>query len=163
MRAIHILSILVFLSAPHPTRVAPVTRPLAWLRRASESQPSSPEADLNWLFSNLPKSSAHASGVWHHSHPLLSMWDFYFDICEWHILTAPAHQHLRSTLHLTNPCAKRKVISLTKPKGKIYKTKSLGHYITERERERERERESKSNLCLQHNLIMLIFSILQVI
>ena len=25
----------------------------------------------------------------------------------------------------------RKVLSLTKPKGKIYKTKSLGHYITE--------------------------------
>ena len=33
-------------------------------------------------------------------------------------------------LHLTNPCAKRKVLSLTKPKGKIYKTKSLSHYIT---------------------------------
>ena len=27
---------------------------------------------------------------------------------------------------------KRKVLSLTKPKGKIYKTKSLGHYITQR-------------------------------
>ena len=33
---------------------------------------------------------------------------------------------LRVCLHLT----KRKVLSLTKPKGKIYKTKSLGHYIT---------------------------------
>ena len=33
-------------------------------------------------------------------------------------------------LHLPNPCAKRKVLSLTKPKGKIYKTNSLGHYIT---------------------------------
>ena len=33
-------------------------------------------------------------------------------------------------LHLTNPCAKQKVLSLTKPKGKIYKTKSLGNYIT---------------------------------
>ena len=33
-------------------------------------------------------------------------------------------------LHLTNPCAKWKVLSLTKPKGKMYKTKSLGHYIT---------------------------------
>ena len=31
---------------------------------------------------------------------------------------------------LTNPCAKRKVLSLTKPRGQIYKTKSLGHYIT---------------------------------
>ena len=33
-------------------------------------------------------------------------------------------------LHLTNPCAKRKVLILTKPKGKIYKTKSLRNYIT---------------------------------
>ena len=33
-------------------------------------------------------------------------------------------------LHLTNPCAKRKILSLTKPKGKIYKTKSIRHYIT---------------------------------
>ena len=33
-------------------------------------------------------------------------------------------------LHLTNPCAKLKVLSLTKPKCKIYKTKSLGNYIT---------------------------------
>ena len=31
-------------------------------------------------------------------------------------------------MYLTNPCAKRKVLSLTKPP--IYKTKSLGHYIT---------------------------------
>ena len=43
---------------------------------------------------------------------------------------AREREHLRSCLHLTNPCAKRKVLSLTKPKGKIYKTKSLGHYIT---------------------------------
>ena len=41
-----------------------------------------------------------------------------------------ARQHLCSSLHLTNPYAKRKVLSLTKPKGRIYKTKSLGHYIT---------------------------------
>ena len=33
-------------------------------------------------------------------------------------------------LHLTNPCAVRKVLGLTKLKGKIYKTKSLGNYIT---------------------------------
>ena len=33
-------------------------------------------------------------------------------------------------LHLTNPCTKRKALILNKPKGKIYKTKSLRHYIT---------------------------------
>ena len=46
-----------------------------------------------------------------------------------HILSARAWTPAL-TLHLTNPCAKRKVLSLTKPKGKIYKTKSLRNYIT---------------------------------
>ena len=46
-----------FSICPHPpTRVAPATRPLAWLRRASESQPSSPEAELNSTdFFNIPQ------------------------------------------------------------------------------------------------------------
>ena len=56
-----------------------------------------------------------------------SIWDFYFDISEWHILPARSWTPALM-LHLTNPCAKRKVLNLTKPKGK----KSLGHYITER-------------------------------
>ena len=59
----------------------------------------------------------------------ISIWDFYFDISSWHILPARAWTPALM-LHLTNPCAKRKVLSLTKPKGNIYKTKSLGHYIT---------------------------------
>ena len=33
-------------------------------------------------------------------------------------------------VHLTNPCTKRKVLSLTKPKGKIYKSESLRNNIT---------------------------------
>ena len=33
-------------------------------------------------------------------------------------------------VHLTNPCSKRKDLSLTNPKGKIYKTKSLLNYNT---------------------------------
>ena len=59
----------------------------------------------------------------------ISTWDFYFDISEWHILPARAWTPVLM-LPLTNPCAKRKVLSLTKPKSKIYKRKSLGHYIT---------------------------------
>ena len=58
-----------------------------------------------------------------------SIWDFYFDISEWHILPVRAWTPVLM-LHLTNPCAKWKFLSLTKPKGKIYKTKSRGHYIT---------------------------------
>ena len=46
-----------------------------------------------------------------------------------HILSARAWTPALM-LHLTNPCAKRKVLCLTKPKGKIYKTKSLRHDIT---------------------------------
>ena len=47
-------------------------------------------------------------------------------------MTCPLHacEHLHSCLHLTNLCAKWKVLSLTKPEGKIYKTKFLSHYIT---------------------------------
>ena len=86
----------------------------------------------HWLFSNPPKPSVHTSGAWCHVHPQVpfSIWDFYFDISEWHILPAHALWTPALMLHLTNPCAKQKVLSLTKPKGKIYKTKFLGHYIT---------------------------------
>ena len=75
--------------------------------------------------------SAHASGAWRHLYPLVSIpiWDFYFDISEWHILSTRAWTPALM-LHLTNPIAKRKVLSLTKPKGKIYKTKYLRNYIT---------------------------------
>ena len=84
---------------------------------------------LNWLlFSQI---SAHASGCVTSFIPpgFISYLEFYFDICEWHILPVRAWTPVLM-LHLTNPCAKWKVLSLTKPKGKIYKTKSLGHYIT---------------------------------
>ena len=103
---------------------------LASLRSESRLSRSETGTQLT-AFSQIPKSSAHASGVWRHSHPLvlMSIWDFYFDISEWHILTASAWTPALM-LHQTNPCAKRKVLILTKPKGKIYKTKSLRHYIT---------------------------------
>ena len=96
---------------------------------SSESQPSSSEAGTQLTaFSQI---SAHASCAWHHPNTLVSVpiWDFYFDICEWHILSACAWTSALM-LHLTNPCAKRKVLSLTQPKDKIYKTKSLGNYMT---------------------------------
>ena len=95
----------------------------------SLSQSSSSEAGTQLTaFSQI---SAHASGAWHYPNTLVSIpiWDFYFDISEWHILSARTWTPALM-LHLTNPCAKRKVLSLTKPKGEIYKTKSLGNYIT---------------------------------
>ena len=47
---------------------------------------------------------------------IFSIWDFYFDVSEWHILPARTGTPALM-LYLTNPCAKRKVCSLTKPKG----------------------------------------------
>ena len=96
---------------------------------SSESQPSSSEAETQQTaFSQI---SPHVSGAWRHLNTLvpIPIWDFYLDISEWQILSASAWTPALM-FHLTNPCAKRKVLILTKLKGKIYKTKSLRHYIT---------------------------------
>ena len=128
----HNLSMLTFPSAPNHVRPPLQTTGLA--STSPESQPSSSEAgtQLSDFFSNLKILSPHFR-AWRHSHPLvlIIIWDFHFDISEWHILSAPTWTPTLM-LHLTNSCAKRKVLSLTKPKGKIYKTKSLGSYITDR-------------------------------
>ena len=82
------------------------------------------------LFSNLPNSQRTLPVhdvihiPWSHF-----LWDFYFDISEWHILPASAWTPALM-LHFTNPCAEPKGCQPNKPKFKIYKTKSLGHYIT---------------------------------
>ena len=75
--------------------------------------------------------SAHASGAWRHSYPWLHPISGIFIVTSLKDTSAlRTREHLRPCLHLTDPCVKRKVLSLTKPKGKIYKTKSLGYYIT---------------------------------
>ena len=72
-------------------------RPLAWLRRASQSQTSSPEAGLNstqLTFSKSSKSSARAraSDAWRHSHPLVNLSvGFLF----WHLWTTHPPPHAR--------------------------------------------------------------------
>ena len=82
----------------------------------------------NWLFSNLsPRFWCMTSFT---SPGRISLSEI-FILTSLNDTSSPcAREHLRSCLHLTNQCAKRKVLSLTKPKGKIYKTKSLDHYIT---------------------------------
>ena len=85
----------------------------------------------HWLFSKSPKSSARASGAWRHSHPLKkNLLPGIFILTSLNETSSPrACEYLRSCLRLTQALS-RKIISLTKHKGKIYKTKSLGHYIT---------------------------------
>ena len=115
---------LTFPSAPPPPRAAPVARP----RRAPKVNRLLRTLKLNSLtFLKSPKSPAHAPGAWRHSHPpvsgifILTSLNDTFSPC--------AYEHLRSCLHLTNPCAKRKVLSLIKPKGKITKNPRLLYYM----------------------------------
>ena len=126
----HNHSMRTFPSAPHHVR--PLSQTTDLVSASFESQPSSSQARTQLTdFSQIPQIlwARFRCMTSFNSPGLISIWDFYFDISEGHILPAcawtPAHM-----LHLTNPCAKRKVLSLTKTKGKIYKTKSLGHYIT---------------------------------
>ena len=64
--------------------------------------------------------------AWRHLRPLSIS---YLGLLLWHVwLSHPPRTHLNTCaqcVHLTNPCIKRKVLSLIKPKGKIYKTKCL--------------------------------------
>ena len=145
----HNLSMLTFPSAPLHVRHLP--------QGLGELQKSTVffwgKNSTRWLFSN-PQNPPHTL-AWRHSHALVifSIWDFYFDISEWHILLTRTWTPALM-LHLTNPCAKRKVLRLTKPKGKIYKMKSYGHYIRkasvvcERQTERRRQRQTA---ILTHN------------
>ena len=87
---------------------------------SSESQSSSSEAGTHLTaFSQI---SAHASGAWRHQNILvpISIWDFYFDISEWYILSTRAWTPALM-LRLTNLCAKRNVRCLTKPKARYIK------------------------------------------
>ena len=60
---VQVRNLLLLLSCP-PSRVTPATKPLAWLRRASESQPFSPEAGLNSSdFFQNPQNPPRASGA----------------------------------------------------------------------------------------------------
>ena len=61
---------------------------------SSESQLTRSEAGTRLTdFFQISKSSAHTSSVWCHLHPLVTIpiWDFYFDISEWHILSVCAN------------------------------------------------------------------------
>ena len=99
---------------------------------SSESQPSSSEAETQLTFFSNPQNPPRTPPVHDATHiprsHFLSGVSIVTSVNDTSALRA--REHLRSCLHLTNPCTKRKVLSLTKQKGKIYKTKSLGHYIT---------------------------------
>ena len=102
----------------------PTTTTCSTRRKASassESQPSSSEEETQlthfFQISKIlyPRFRCMTSFTQPDPFPI---WNFYFDISEWNILPARAWTPALM-LNLTNPCAKLKVLSLTKPKGKI--------------------------------------------
>ena len=88
-----------------------------------------PQNSTLWLSSKSSKSSACASDAWRHSHPQVTI--FYLGFLFWHLWTTyPTRVRVNTCAQV---CTKlthvlsRKVLSLTKPKGVVYITKSLGH------------------------------------
>ena len=103
-----------FICPPPTTTISCDTcpRPRAWLRRASESQPSSPEAGLNstnWPFQN-PPNPPRASGTWCYPHSVASfpVWAIVTSLSKTSAPRARARKPVLM-LHLSNPC--------TEPKG----------------------------------------------
>ena len=119
---------------PPPSRAAPVAHQFIWPQRAPKVDPSRSESSsqLTDFLQKIPKNPPCTLPV--HDVVHISWSNFLsgiFILTSLNDTSSPrARQHMRSSLHLTNPCAYRKVLSLTKPKGRIFKTKSLGHCIT---------------------------------
>ena len=78
---------------------------------SSKSRLSHSEAGTQLsAFYQIPKSSAHASGAWHHLHPLVPITIWGFILTSVNNASSPCtREHRHSCLHLTNPC--------TEPKG----------------------------------------------
>ena len=121
-----------FYICPKP-RAAPHLQTTGLASVSPESQPSLRTQEVNsLLFLKFQKSSAHASGTWRHSSPLVP---FLSGVLFWHLwMTHPPRARVNTcaqlTHALTHPCTTQKVLSLTKPKGKVYKTRSIRNYIT---------------------------------
>ena len=77
------------------------------------------------FYSKSLRIPAHRFRAWSHSHPssvLFPIWGFYCDICDCHIL--PARAWTPAWMSAPTHALSQKVLSLTKPKDKIYKTKN---------------------------------------
>ena len=83
---------------------------------------SSVESQLT-VFFQIPKSSVLPGMTSFTSLVPFPIWGFYCDISDCHIRRLRVNT-CTQCVHLTNPCTKWKVLSLTKPKGKLYKTKN---------------------------------------
>ena len=68
--------------------------------------------------------------AWHHSRPRAYFLSGFFIVTSLIVTSAPRVREPLQSMCAPKRCTKRKVLSLSKPKGKIYKTKSLRKYNT---------------------------------
>ena len=123
---------MTFPSAP-PSRAAPVAHKFVWPLRAPKVDPSCLESSSQLIdFFKIPQILR--ARFWYMTPFTSTGQPFYLGFLFWHLwMTHPLCTRVNTC---TQVCTKltyalsRKVLSLTKPKGKIYKTKSLGHNIT---------------------------------
>ena len=95
---------------------------LAQVRKINSLRPSSNLNSL--LFFKITKNpSLSLPGMTSFTSPVpFPIWGFYFDICDCHIL--PTRTWTPALMSAPTHAVTRKVLSLTKPKDKIYKTKN---------------------------------------
>ena len=110
-----------------PTRCGPRPQTTGLASASSENRLSSSSVESQQtVFSNSPNRQPRFR-AWRHSSSQSHFLSRVFTVISL-IVTSPRAR--AQFVHLT--CTKRKVLSLTKPKGKIYKTKFLRNYITRR-------------------------------
>ena len=128
-RETQFLSMLSFLSEHHHMR-HPHRKLLVWPRRAPKIDSLVLASNLIDCFFQIAKILSASGHDVIHVPGHFPIWGFYCDISDFHIHPPTRVKTCAQCVHLTNPCTKQKVLSLTKPKGQIYKTKSLRNYIT---------------------------------
>ena len=103
------------LASSKPESQLPLTQPTHGARSA--------QSRLASLFSNPP--NPHRYRAWRQSRPRFHFQSGIFIVTSLIVTSTPLVNTCTQLTHaLTNPCTKWKVLSLTKPKGKIYKTKN---------------------------------------
>ena len=111
-----------FNSLTQPTRAALCSLQTALASTRSEKSTRFVQLQISnhGFYSKALRIPAHRFRAWRHSHPqTFPIWGFYCDICDCHIL--PARAWTPALMSAPTHALIRKVLSLTKPKDKIYK------------------------------------------
>ena len=123
-RETQFLSMLTFPIDPTTCGTSPQTTNLASASSENRLASSKPKSQLTvfFKFQNSPPIASGHDVI--HIPVSFPIWGFYCDICDSHILPASAWTPALNACTELTLALSRKVLSQTKPKGKIYKTKN---------------------------------------